>query len=166
MQKFILRTIALIAFFACANLATAQKTLPSIEVKTLEGKTVDLKSYAENGKVTVLSFWATWCAPCKKELDAVADLYPDWKRTYEVEVVAVSIDTRRQFAKVPGIVATKGWEYEVLSDTNQKSQQALNFQTIPMTVVLDKEGNIAYTHNSYTPGDEYELEDKIKELSK
>lgn len=161
-----LRAATLCFFFALATFATAQKTMPSIEVKDLKGQTVDLKSYANNGKVTVFSFWATWCAPCKKELDAIADLYEDWKADYDVEIVAVSIDTRRQFAKVPSIVATKGWEYDILSDTNQTSQNALNFQSIPQTVVLDKEGNIAYSHNGYVPGDEYELEEKIKALSK
>lgn len=166
MQKFILKITTLFVFLAIANIATAQKSMPSINVKTLEGKAVDLKSYADNGKVTVFSFWATWCAPCKKELDAIADLYEGWQEDYDVEVVAISIDTRRQFAKVPGMVATKGWEYDVLSDTNGAAQQALNFQTIPQTVVLDKEGNIAYSHNGYVPGDEYELEKKIEALSK
>lgn len=166
MQKFIFGTIALLVCCMFVQPVTAQKTLPSITVKTLEGKSVDLQSYADNNKVTVLSFWATWCAPCKKELDAIADLYPEWKEEYDVEIVAVSIDTRRQFAKVPGMVATKGWEYEILSDTNQASLQALNFQTIPMTIVLDKSGQIVYTHNSYTPGDEYELEEKIEAASR
>jgi thiol-disulfide isomerase/thioredoxin len=67
----------------------AQQTIPDVTVKTLDGHIVNLQeSYANNGKITILSFWATWCKPCQKELDAIADLYPDWQEMYDVEVVA------------------------------------------------------------------------------
>jgi len=66
---------------------------------------------------------------------------------------------------VPGMVESKGWEYTILSDSNQKLQQALNFQTVPQTFVLDATGAISYSHSGYLPGDEYELEDVIKELA-
>ena len=140
----------------------AQKQLPSVDVKTLDGQTVNIQEYAKNGKITVLSFWATWCSPCKKELDAIADIYPDWQEEYDMELVAVTIDTRRNLAKVSPMVETKGWEYVVLSDVNQDLKNALNFQTVPQTYLLDQKGNIIYTHSGYVPGDEYELEDKIK----
>jgi len=143
----------------------AQKAVPNLSLKTLDGKTVNLKDYATNGKLTVVSFWATWCSPCKKELDAVADLYPDWKSEYDVELIAITIDTRRALAKVPGIVETKGWEYTVLSANEQDAQNALNFQTIPMTFIIDKTGNIVWDHSGYLPGDEVELEDEIAKLS-
>jgi cytochrome c biogenesis protein CcmG/thiol:disulfide interchange protein DsbE len=139
-----------------------QKTLPSVEVKTLNGKTINIQEFANNEKITVLSFWATWCSPCKKELDAIADIYPDWQEEYDAELVAITIDTQRALAKVKPMVESKGWEYTILSDANQKLQQALNFQTIPQTFLLDKDGNIIYSHSGYVPGDEYELEDKIK----
>ena len=56
--------------------------LPSIELKKLSGESVNLQSYGDNGKVTVISYWATWCSPCKRELDAIADVYPDWQEDY------------------------------------------------------------------------------------
>ena len=144
----------------------AQKALPSVEVKTLDGKAINIQDYANNGKVTVLSFWATWCSPCKKELDAIAELYPDWRDEHGIEMVAVTIDTRRALAKVKPMVQQKGWEYEILSDVNGDLKNALNFQTIPQTLVLDKDGNIVYTHSGYVPGDEYELEEKLLDLAK
>lgn len=146
--------------------ADAQKTIPSVKVKTLEGQTVDLKDYANNGKITIFSFWATWCAPCKRELDAVAEVYPEWVEDYDVELVAVTIDTRQAMSKVPAMVKSKNWEYIVLSDTQGLAQQVLSFQAIPQTFVTDKDGNIIYSHSGYQPGDEYELEDKIKKAAK
>ena len=143
----------------------AQDEMPSVEVKTLDGQTINIQDYAQNGKITIISFWATWCSPCKKELDAIADMYEDWQEEYDVELLAITIDTQRALAKVPGMVESKGWEYTILSDSNQQLQQALNFQTVPQTFVLDATGAISYSHSGYLPGDEYELEDVLKELA-
>jgi peroxiredoxin len=144
----------------------AQKALPSIELKTLDGKTVNLKDFAKENQITVISVWATWCKPCHSELDAIAELYPDWKKKYKVELVAVTVDTQRDLSKVKPMVKTYGWEYTILSDVNQKLMQTLNFQTIPQTFLIDQKGNIVYTHSGYVAGVEYELEDEIKKLVK
>jgi len=160
--KTILLTLSL-GLTACALIA--QKALPSVDVKSLDGQTINLKEYGDNGKITVLSFWATWCSPCKKELDAYANFYDEWVDTYNVEVLAITIDDQRALAKVGPMVASKGWPFEVLSDANQSLQRALNFQTIPQTFIVDQKGNIVYSHSGYVPGDEYELEDKLKELA-
>lgn len=144
---------------------TGDKKFPAINVKTLDGKNVDLQKVFSNNKLTVVSFWATWCGPCKKELDAVHELYPDWKKS-GIEVLAVTIDDAQQLNKVKPMVQQKGWTYTVLSDINKESLQKLNFQNIPQTFVVDKSGNIVYTHSGYTPGDEYELEKKLKALNK
>ena len=152
-------------FLFTSHSLSAQKSLPEVSIKTLEGQAVNIKDYADNGKVTVLSFWATWCIPCQNELDAIADLYPDWQTKYDMELVAITIDTRRALAKVKPILSQKGWEYIVLSDEKGELKQQLNFQAIPQTFVLDKEGNIVYSHSGYVPGDEYELEDVLKGLA-
>jgi len=163
----LLKMFTLLLFVGMATVSTAQeKSLPSVDVKYLDGKAVNIQDFATNGKITVVSFWATWCSPCKKELDAIADLYPEWQEDYDMELVAVTIDTQRALAKVPAMVESKGWEYTVLSDVNQELQQALNFQTVPQTFLIDQDGNIVYSHTGYVPGDEYELEDKIKALVK
>ncbi len=162
----LLRSILLCSFSLFLFTATAQdKALPDVNVKTLEGKTVNMQEFGKSGKITVISFWATWCAPCKKELDAIADVYSDWQDDYDMELVAVSIDTRRAAATIPALVASKGWEYTILSGNPTALQTAFNFQTIPQTFLVNQEGKIIYHHNGYVPGDEYELEDKIKALA-
>lgn len=158
--------ILLIGLFTLSNSLFGQRKLPAAEIKTLDGNTVNIQDYANNGKITLISFWATWCSPCKRELDAIVDFYEEWQEKYDMELVAISIDTRRNLAKVPAIVSTKGWEYIILSDENQTLQQSLGFQTIPQTYILDKEGNIVYDHNGYVEGDEYHLEEIFDELVK
>lgn len=151
--------------FLLISAAFPSRTLPDVEIKTLDGKSINIQKYGENGKITVLSFWATWCSPCKRELDAISELYPDWIEEYNVELIAITTDDARALSKVKPLVATKGWEFEILSDSKRQLQQALNFQAIPQTFIIDQNGQIVDQHEGYNPGDEYELEDKIKKLS-
>ncbi len=155
---FVLTTFA--TFFSLA-----QKAIPAVDVKTLDGQTVNMQETIKDNKLVVLSFWATWCKPCQLELDAMMDLYEDWQEQYNVEIIAITIDTQRALPKVVPMVETKGWSYTILSDANQQLKNALNFQTIPQTFLVDAKGNVLYEHSGYVPGDEYELEKKIKEAA-
>lgn len=165
-MKFVKSILALSFSLFLVSAFAQNKSLPDVTVKTLKGASKNIQEFGKNGKITVVSFWATWCAPCKKELDAIAEVYSDWQENYDMELVAVSIDTRRAVATVPSLVASKGWEYTVLTGKATELQNAFNFQTIPQTFLVDQTGNIVYHHNGYVPGDEYELEDKIKALAK
>ncbi|MFT5165268.1 MAG: cytochrome c biogenesis protein CcmG/thiol:disulfide interchange protein DsbE [Saprospiraceae bacterium] len=164
-----MKIIKLFTAALCLLLTTsvfAQKEVPDLDLKTLDGKTINLQDFAKDGNITLVSFWATWCSPCKKELDAISYLYPTWQADYGVELLAITIDTRRALAKVPGIVETKGWEYTVLSANEQEAQNAFSFQTIPQTFLIDQNGKIVWDHSGYLPGDEDELEEVIAKLAK
>ncbi|MCH8330836.1 MAG: TlpA family protein disulfide reductase [Bacteroidetes bacterium] len=160
----VLKTTLLVALVGVFS-ATAQNDLPDVSVTDINGKKVNISDYGRNGKITVLNFWATWCSPCKKELANINDMYGEWQEKYNAELLAISIDDTRNLAKVKSYVAGQSWDYEVLIDANQDLKRALNFQTIPHTVVLDRDGKIVYKHTGYTEGDEYELEEKIKALA-
>ncbi len=149
-----------------ASLLYAQRTLPDIQVRTLEGQSIDITEHAKNGKITFMTFWATWCVPCRRELDALTDIYEDWKEEFDIEIVAISIDDSRAVSRVRPMVQQNGWPFIIYTDTNQDLKNALNFQTIPQSFLIDQEGNIVYSHTGYVPGDEYELEDKIREIAK
>lgn len=161
MKNLILSLLTLTFAFT----AMAQDVLPDTKISNLDGEKVSIADYAENGKITVFSFWATWCAPCKKELNNIAEIYEDWQELYDVEVVAISVDNQRSAPKVKTYVNGVAWEYDVLIDTNQDLQRALNFQTVPFTMVVNKEGEITYRHTGYVEGDEYELEEHLEELA-
>lgn len=148
-----------------ATTETVAAQMPSIPLKTLKGQTVNIQDFLGNGKITVISFWATWCSPCKRELDAIADIYEEWQEDHNVELLAITIDDARSLAKVPALVETKGWDYTILADSKRELQKALNFQTVPQTFLVDQDGNIVYTHTGYNPGDELELEDEIIKIS-
>jgi len=162
-KRFVLLTVITIAFSVTVE---AQNKLPEVTVTKLNGEKVNIGDFGKNGKITVLNFWATWCSPCKKELSNIQDMYGDWQEDYDMELLAISIDDSRSVARVKSYVSGQAWEYEVLLDVNQDLKRSLNFSTVPYTLLIDQEGNIVYKHQGYVDGDEYELEDKIKELKK
>jgi cytochrome c biogenesis protein CcmG/thiol:disulfide interchange protein DsbE len=144
---------------------TVQDSIPSVDVKDLDGNTVNFSTVAEKGKITVVSFWATWCGPCIKELEAINDKYAEWQTKYNMKLVAVSIDDARNSKKVKPKVLGYGWTYQILLDENMDLARTMSVNDPPMTFIYDAEGNQVWSHQGYTPGSEDELEAKLAELS-
>jgi cytochrome c biogenesis protein CcmG, thiol:disulfide interchange protein DsbE len=165
MKKLLTLSIAL----AATGIMMAQngKSIPSMKLKTLEGKTVDISQIKNNGKPIVISFWATWCKPCKAELNTIAEDYEDWVDETGVELIAVSIDDARSTGRVEPYVNSQGWEYTVLLDPNGDLKRAMNVNNVPHTFLVDgSTGKIVWNHNNYSPGDEEELLEQIEKIAK
>ena len=143
-----------------------EKNLPGITLSDIHGKQINVAEYSKNGKNTVLSFWATWCVPCKKELTNMADLYEEWQKKYNLQILAVSIDDSRNSTKVKPYIEGQRLTYDVLLDVNQELKRQLNIQSVPFTVVTNSSGKIVYTHSGYVDGDEYVLEEELQKLVK
>lgn len=151
---------------AAALVATAQdKPVPSVKLQDMTGATVDTGALENDGNPVVICFWATWCSPCKKELNNYADLYADWQEEFGVKIIAVTIDDQRSKARVKPYVDGVAWEYDVLYDPNRDFARAMGVQTPPHTFVVDGEGNIVHSHVGYTDGDEDELEETLREIT-
>jgi peroxiredoxin len=159
-MKNVVTLLVLLVFFVGS---AQQKELPNVQLKNLDGKMVNLADYNDAEKPIIISFWATWCGPCLKELSAIKDLYQDWQEETGVELVAVSIDDAKTVKRVRPLVNGKGWDYEVLLDENHELKRAMNVINVPFTALLYK-GKIVYKHTSYTPGVEKELYKQVKSL--
>lgn len=150
----------------CVFAATAHAQLPKVQLRDIDGKTVSTDTLRNNGKPFIIDFFATWCKPCNRELDAIMDVYEDWQSETGVKIFAVSIDQAQNINKVRPMVEQKGWEYDVLLDPNSDFRRAFGGQMIPFVVLCDGNGKVVYQHNGYTEGAENELFDKVKELVK
>lgn len=162
------KALILVVFTIFSLTTWAQKdaqTMPNLVLKDMNGKSKNMEDYSKSGKITIVSFWATWCSPCKKELNNINEVYEDWKTKYDVQLVAVCTDNARNISKVKPYVDGQGWEYEIIMDVNQDFQRALNIVQIPHTFLLDQNGKVVYQHSGYVEGDEFALEEKIKSLT-
>ena len=165
MTKKLILSIFLIAFFTVSSFSQ-NRTLPSVKVKNLKGSLVNIQTIENDGNPIVISFWATWCKPCKKELNAIAEVYEEWQDDTGVKLVAISIDDSRSSSKVKPYVNSSGWEYEIYLDPNRDLSRSLGVSTVPHTFLLDGDGNIVWEHRGYIEGDEEELLEQIEQISK
>jgi cytochrome c biogenesis protein CcmG/thiol:disulfide interchange protein DsbE len=154
-----------IFFFVFSSFVYSQEKLPNISLKDINGKIIDLSTIS-NGKPIIINFWSSWCAPCKRELNSISEMYQDWVEETDVTIYAVSIDDQRTIDRVKPLVYANNWEYEILYDPNGELKRALGVNSIPFTFLVDCQGNIVWKHNNYNPGDEEELYKKLKEYSK
>jgi len=159
-----MKNIAFIFILLFSVALVAQKELPTVTLTTLEGEPTSIQKMANKDGVTIVSLWATWCVPCIKELDAISDLYQDWIEETGVSLIAVSVDDSRTVKRVKSLINGKGWEYDILLDTNNDLKRALGASSIPLTIVI-KNNKIVYRHSGYNPGAEYELYEKVKEYT-
>jgi peroxiredoxin len=160
MKKSILILAALIF------LINVNAQLPNIKLKDVTGNTIDISKIENEGNPIIISFWATWCKPCKAELNAIAEEFEDWVNETGVKLIAISIDDARSSSRVEPYVNAMGWEYTVLMDPNGDMKRAMNVNNVPHTFLLNAEGKIVWDHNNYSPGDENELYHEVVKYAK
>ena len=147
------------------NFVFCQDNLPNITLKSINGKSVNISDITKKDNPIIINFWATWCAPCKRELNCINELYNDWVEEFGVKLYAISIDDQRTVDRVKPYVLANDWQYEVLLDTNGDLKRAMGVNNVPFTVLII-DGNIIWKHNNYNPGDEDELYNRISEYLK
>lgn len=138
--------------------------LPSVSLRTIEGKTIDTAKLSNDGKPFIISFFASWCKPCNRELSNIAEVYEDWKDETGVKLYAISIDEAQNAQKVKPFVDNHNWEYEVILDPNSDFRRALGVAMIPHVFVIDGNGKIVESRSGYTEGSEGHLIEKVREI--
>lgn len=162
-------TAFLLSLMGIASSLLAQEApqdAPSVQVKTIDGVPINFNTFITKNTITLVSFWATWCGPCIKELQAIDEHYAEWQEKYAVKLIAVSIDDARNSRKVKPKVLAENWKYEIVLDENMDLARAMNVINPPMMFIYDKNGKLVYTHQGYTPGGEDELEKQLQALTK
>lgn len=152
--------IAAVAMIAIA--ASAQ--IPSVTLKDMQGKTINTAELSNDGHPFIISFFATWCKPCMRELDAINENIEDWREETGLKVIIVSIDDGQNVAKVRPLVDSKGWDYDVLLDPNGDFKRAMNVQMVPSMFIFDGEGKLIDSRTGYADGSEEHIIELLRKL--
>ncbi len=104
------------------------------------------------------------CVPCKKEIKNISLKLPAWKKEADFNYVTISIDEARAEGLVRTYAISQGWSFPFYIDPNSDLKRSLSFQNVPYTMIIDKNGKVAFTHSGYEEGGESEIWAKVKEL--
>ena len=162
-KRSVITLIVFILIGAGVHAQDNQSDLPRVDIKDLTGKTINTSSLLDGDSPVILSFWATWCSPCIKELDAISENLEDWQDETDVRVIAISIDDSRTSMRVGPLADGRGWEFDVYLDSNGDLKRAMNVVNPPHTFVINTKGEIVYQHTAYAEGDEEELFEQVKQ---
>ncbi|PIE50541.1 MAG: thiol:disulfide interchange protein [Flavobacteriales bacterium] len=148
-----------------ATMGFSQKTMPSMKLKSLQGKTFSLTDgFNEKDRFYIFSFWATWCVPCIEELESFNELKEDWASKLNYQIVPVSIDDSRGARRIKPLVNGKGWEYDpILLDSNQALKRKLGIANPPYLVIV-KNGEVIKTLSGMEPGGAERLLQELSEM--
>jgi thiol-disulfide isomerase/thioredoxin len=148
LQYFRLIFLALVlsmTAMANASATLAAGDLPPDKVgKTLDGETISLSRFA--GKVVVVSFWATWCPYCLKELPILEGIQKTVGKG-QIEVIAVNTESRDVFKKVKR--AMSNLTLQLLYDPSEESAKAYGVKGIPHLVIIGRDGRIVEVYRGY-----------------
>ncbi len=158
----LLKTIFGLMLLFGGILPSPAQDLPSVVVKDLDGAPVRTETLRTEGKPFVISFFATWCKPCLRELDAVAEVYEEWQEETGVTIYAVSIDEGADVQKVKPLARAHDWAYTILSDANGDLKRAMNVAMVPSLFVFDGRGELIHRGTGYVDGGESEIIEVIR----
>jgi len=152
--------LAVVAGTASSAIAPAT-TAPDFTLHAMGGPNLRLKE--QRGRVVMVNFWATWCAPCRQEMPHLNRLYEKYRGAGFV-LLGVNVDD--DTSKAAEVAAKLGVTFPVLLDTEKSVSKLYDVSTMPSTMIIDRDGKVRYVHRGYLAGYEDNYEKQIRELLK
>lgn len=148
--------------FAATSLASSGlegQLAPDFALKSSTGENLRLSEY--RGDVVMVNFWATWCGPCRQEMPLLDELYTRYQRV-GFSLLGVNIDDDPNRAM--DMIRELGVNFPVLFDDSKEVSKLYRVNAMPVTVIIDREGNVRYVHHGYKPGYELKYLDQVRSL--
>ncbi len=139
--------------------------VPDFNLTDIFGNYVSLYDILDNGQNVLIVTWALWTKQSIKELDTLL-FYTNEIKSLNIQTLAINMDTKRSVPSILPFVIEHRWVYHycVLLDTTKIFRNLYNIQTIPTTIVIDRNGNICFNWLGYKSGDEKIIVDTLKEM--
>ncbi len=134
----------------------------NLVVQTIIGEEVSLQELTSKGPV-LINFWALWCEPCKMEMKRLQSIYDRYKER-GFSILAINQDNQKSLSKVPPFIASQEYSFYVATDPDGEIAQLFNVQSIPLSLLFNKNGSIVYKALGYKPGDEKKIEEALEKL--
>ncbi len=159
-------SIALAVIIFASVAFAADKTFPKFNLENTKGKKVTLDEVLAEGKPVMVTFWATYCKPCKKELTKLVEKWNSYGETERpFNVIALCEDGPRSKRKAISMAETENYDaFHVLFDESGTVKQKAGVADIPELFILKPDGSIFYRHVGYNAGDEVKTFDQLEKL--
>ena len=137
---------------------------PEATIKKLDGSDFSTLNIQNEGKPFMIIFWAHWCFPCIRPLDAIHAVYDDWVKETRVKIFLISVSINQDLVKDQTLVNEKQWKYEMLADVD--SSLVKLYKSQPSIFILDSKQHVQYHKYGYAlnSGDEKLYLDVIRKI--
>ena len=154
-----------LAALACCGVApaavTVQAAAPDFALRSTEGRNLRLKE--QRGQVVLVNFWASWCGPCKQEMPHLNRLH-DKYRSAGFVLLGVNIDEDPKQAQA--LATRMALKFPVLFDSDKAVSRRYALDSMPATVIIDRDGRVRHVHRGYREGVEATYDAQIRALVK
>lgn len=144
-----------------AALPAAGQAAPDFTLKSASGQNLRLREL--RGEVVLINFWATWCGPCRQEMPLLNKIHEQYRKA-GFTLLGVNIDDDPAAAR--DMARKLGVAFPVLLDTDKRVSKLYDVDTMPATLLVDRNGKVRYVHRGYRPGLEVTYQNQVRELLK
>ena len=156
----ILKTSALIlCLTGTASASALTGAAPDFTLKSESGKNLRLSEH--RGQVVMINFWASWCGPCRQEMPILDQLQ---QRYSKAGFTVLGVNVERDSSQAERLLKDMDISFPILFDSDSVVSKLYDVSAMPVTVMIDKDGNMRYLHKGYKPGFEDQYRQQIKEL--
>ena len=130
-------SLILLAIVSCSSDPQPTEFEKDFSAYDLDDNLVRLSDY--QGKIVVLNFWATWCAPCRWEMPALEQLYNEYR---DRDVVLLSINVSESASEITAFAQEWGLTFPILRDTELEGAKTFGIRSLPTTFLIDRKGKV------------------------